>query len=148
MKDVTFRLLTFADIPAMEEILTVSSGRFEPKAFADFLAVGGDLAFGAVVRDRIIGLIYGYTLCRPDGRKPQFFAYSVDVHPDFQSKGIGSAFFQYAVDWCRENGYSEVFVSTDRGNPRACRVYEKAGGKSEHTDEVIYVIEFKEQLSE
>lgn len=37
----------------------------------------------------------------------------------------------------------ELFVITDKENPRACRVYEKAGGKSEYDNEVVYVIDYE-----
>ena len=40
----------------------------------------------------------------------------------------------------KENGFSECFVITDKGNKRACRVYEKAGGKNDFEDEIVYVI--------
>lgn len=37
----------------------------------------------------------------------------------------------------------EMFVMTDKGNPRACHVYEKIGGKNDYEDEICYVINFE-----
>jgi len=89
-------------------------------------------------------LIYGYALTRLDGKEPQFFIYSVDIHPAYQDRGYGSRFVQYVVDWARDNGFSESFVPTDKDNPRACRVYEKAGMKhSENDCDRMYVVEYK-----
>ena len=142
MNQAIYRLLTPEDIPAMKEILTETGSSYLPGQIGKFMADAGNLAFGAFLEERMAGLLYGYSLCRMDDRGPQFFVYSVDVLPEFQGRGIGKAFLRYVVEYCRENGFSEVFVPTEKGNVPACRVYEKAGGKSDYDDEVIYVIEF------
>jgi len=104
-----------------------------------FLEHPQNLAFIAMCNDEVCGLIYGYTLMSLTAA-PQLFVYSVDVFRRYQNKGIGSKFFQYVVDYSKENGYSECFVITDKGNKRACRIYEKAGGKNDFDDEIVYVI--------
>ena len=35
------------------------------------------------------------------------------------------------------------FVPTEKDNLAACRVYEKAGGKSETGNDIIYVVDFE-----
>ena len=142
MNEASYRLLTADDIPAMKEIFVGTDSKYLPGQIGKFMADPKNLAFGAFLDERMVGLLYGYSLCRMDDRGPQFFVYSVDVLPAFQGRGIGTAFFRYAVEYCRENGFCEVFVPTEKGNVPACRVYEKAGGKSDYDDEVIYVIEF------
>ena len=74
MGERTCRVLTPADIPAMEDILLDSGGRFVPDRIAHFLNSVGNLMFGAFENGRLVGLLYGYTLCRLDDRAPQFFA--------------------------------------------------------------------------
>ena len=37
------------------------------------------------------------------------------------------------------------FVITDKGNPRACHVYEKLGGKNDYEDEIVYVYDYEEK---
>ncbi len=32
-----------------------------------------------------------------------------------------------------------TLCKTDKGNPRACHVYEKLGGKNDYEDEICYV---------
>ena len=32
---------------------------------------------------------------------------------------------------------------TDKGNPRACHVYEKLGGKNDYKDEIVYVYDYE-----
>ena len=105
----------------------------------DFLEYPQNLAFIARYNDEVCGFIYGYSLMSLT-TAPQLFVYSVDVLCRFQNKGIGSKLFQYVVDYSRENGFSECFVITDKGNKRACSIYEKAGGKNDYEDEIVYVI--------
>lgn len=138
------RVLTPADIPAMEDILLDSGGRFVPDRIAHFLNSAGNLMFGAFENDRLVGLLYGYTLCRMDDRAPQFFAYSLDVHTAFRGREIGSELFLYVTEYCRQKGYGEVFVPTEKDNIPACRIYEKAGGRSETGNDIIYVIGFED----
>ena len=105
----------------------------------DFLKHPQNLAFIATCRGEVCGFIYGYSLMSLT-TAPQLFVYSVDVLSRFQNNGIGSKLFQYVVDYSKENGYSECFVITDKGNKPACRIYEKAGGKNDYDDEIVYVI--------
>jgi GNAT superfamily N-acetyltransferase len=108
-----------------------------------FLSEKQNIAIAAKLNDKIIGLIYGYSLTRFDGKAPQFFIYAVDIHKDYQNKGYGSRFVKYVVGWARDNGFCESFVLTDKDNLRACRVYEKAGMKHSEKDcERMYVAEY------
>jgi len=107
---------------------------------SEFLKHHQNLAFTAKYKDEVCGFIYGYTLMSLS-TAPQLFIYAVDVLSKFQNKGIGSKLFQYVVEYSRENGFSECFVMTNKSNKSACRVYEKAGGKSDYEDEILYVIE-------
>lgn len=140
--DITFELLQKEDISQIEEIIKGFMS-FNPDRIQLFLSENQNIALVAKLDKKIIGLIYGYSLTRMDGQMPQFFIYSVDIIPLFQDRGIGSRFVQYAVDWARENGFSESFVLTDKGNPRVCRVYEKAGMKHTKKDlDRMYSIEY------
>ena len=50
---------------------------------------------------------------------------------------------QFIKDYSISLGCSEMFVLTDKGNPRACHVYEKLGGKNDYEDEICYVYDFE-----
>ena len=103
-----------------------------------FLEYPHNLAFIATYDNTVCGLIYGYSLMSLTSN-PQLFIYSVDVLYRYQNNGIGTKLFQYVVDYSAKHGYSECFVITDKGNKRACRIYEKTGGKSDFEDEIVYV---------
>ena len=104
-----------------------------------FLEYPQNLAFIAKFNGEVCVFIYGYSLMALDAA-PQLFIYSVDVFENYQNKGIGSKLFQYVVDYSRLNSFSECFVITDKGNKMACRIYEKAVGKNDFEDEIVYVI--------
>ncbi|MEG1009680.1 MAG: GNAT family N-acetyltransferase, partial [Clostridia bacterium] len=46
-------------------------------------------------------------------------------------------------EYSKEIGCSEMFLITDKGNPRACHVYEKLGGKNDYKDEIVYVYDYE-----
>ena len=142
-KNLTFETLTEADIPSIREIIEGFMA-FNYERIKSFISEKQNIALIAKLNGTAIGLIYGYSLTRMDGKTPQFFIYSVDIHPNFQNKGYGSRFVQYAVDWARDNGFSESFVPTEKDNPRACRVYEKAGMKHSDKDcDRLYIAKYE-----
>ena len=47
------------------------------------------------------------------------------------------------MEYSKEIGCSEMFLITDKGNPRACHVYEKLGGKNDYKDEIVYVYDYE-----
>jgi GNAT superfamily N-acetyltransferase len=142
--NLTFEKLQENDIPQIKEIIEwFMECNFEQIKM--FLSEPQNIAIVAKLDGKIIGLIYGYSLTRMDGKAPQFLIYSVDIHETYQDKGYGSRFVQYAVDWARDNGFCESWVLTEKDNPRACRVYEKAGMTHSKNDcERMYVAEYEE----
>jgi len=115
---------------------------FNPEYIKDYLSTDGNYAFGWISDGRIVGLAYGYDLERLDGRH-MFYLHSIGFLPEYQNGGRGAKFFQYIVDYARKHKFSEVFVITDKSNPRACRIYEKAGAKSDRDDDIVYVADFE-----
>ena len=98
-----------------------------PNEVKVFLADNRNIALVAKLDDKVIGLLFGYSLVDFHGRTAQFYIYSVDIHTDFQDKGYGSRFMRYAVEWAKNNGFRGCFIGANEDNPRACRVYEKTG---------------------
>jgi GNAT superfamily N-acetyltransferase len=49
------------------------------------------------------------------------------VGPCFQSRGIGSALLDKAIEFCKEAGHNKVFLWTFKGLDEARRLYERAG---------------------
>ncbi|WP_258003884.1 GNAT family N-acetyltransferase [Fischerella thermalis] len=55
--------------------------------------------------------------------------YMIAVDPDYQSRGIGSALVEFALDWMKAAGMSVAMVETrgDPGHSPAHCTYEKLG---------------------
>lgn len=135
------KLLEEKDIDLMEEVLIDDNMIFNVDNLKHFINTKNTYGFIAKDNDKTIGFAYGYGLTRPDG-KVMFYLHSIGVLPKTQNKGIGSKMMKYIVDFAKENKFSEVFVITDKGNPRACHLYEKSGFQNDIEDEIVYVCEF------
>jgi len=139
---LTFEMLQSGDIPQINEIVEWWTDCNHDQ-IKKFLSEKQNIAIVAKLDDKVIGLIYGYSLTCFDCDKSQFFIYSVDIHEKYRDSGYGSKFVKYAVDWARDNGFSESYVLTDKGNPGACKVYEKAGMKHSKADDTrLYEISY------
>jgi ribosomal protein S18 acetylase RimI-like enzyme len=67
------------------------------------------------------------------------FLYSIDVFPDFQGRGVGTALIEKLKGMALARGCSEIFVLTNASNSAANRLYQKTGGIRENPDDVMYV---------
>lgn len=135
------KVLDETDIDFMEEVLTDDGMIFNKDNIKNF--INSPNAYGFILKDenQIIGFAYGHSLARPDG-KNMFYLHDVGVLEKYRNKGNGTEFMKFIVDFAKTNGFKEIFVITDRNNPRACHVYEKVGFINEIPDEVCYVCEF------
>ena len=64
---------------------------------------------------------------------------SIDVFPDFQGRGVGTALIEKLKGMALARGCSEIFVLTNASNSAANRLYQKTGGIRENPDDVMYV---------
>ena len=136
------RLLTINDISSMQEVLQDDNMVFNAESLSRF--IDSDNCFGFIAKsdNKIVGFAYTYNLLRPDG-KAMLYLHSIGMLPDYQDKGLGTKLMEHVINYAKTNNYSECFVITDKGNPRACHLYEKLGGKNEFNDEVVYVYDFE-----
>ena len=120
----------------MEEVLIDDNMVFDIDNLKGFLNDTSSFGFIAKENNKIIGFAYCYTLLRPDG-KTMFYLHSIGMLPNYQDKGYGSKLLSFIKEYSKEIGCSEMFLITDKGNPRACHVYEKLGGKNDYKDERV-----------
>ncbi|HFR3343887.1 TPA: GNAT family N-acetyltransferase, partial [Streptococcus suis] len=114
------------DLEFMEEVLIDDNMVFDIDNLKGFLNDTSSFGFIAKENNKIIGFAYCYTLLRPDG-KTMFYLHSIGMLPNYQDKGYGSKLLSFIKEYSKEIGCSEMFLITDKGNPRACHVYEKLG---------------------
>jgi ribosomal protein S18 acetylase RimI-like enzyme len=137
-----YKLLEENDLNLMQEVLYDDNMIFNLEYLNDFINNKNAFGFVAKEKNKIVGFAYGYTLLRPDG-KIMFYLHSIGMLPNYQNKGYGSQFLKFIKEYSIEIGCSEMFVITDKGNPRACHVYEKLGGKNYYDNEIVYVYDYE-----
>lgn len=133
---------SFGEPQFMEEVLIDDNMVFDIDNLKGFLNDTSSFGFIAKENNKIIGFAYCYTLLRPDG-KTMFYLHSIGMLPNYQDKGYGSKLLSFIKEYSKEIGCSEMFLITDKGNPRACHVYEKLGGKNDYKDEIVYVYDYE-----
>ena len=136
--------LELDDIGLMEDVMKDDHMIFSEEYLRNF--INDDHNHGFIVKgdESIVGFAYAYGLLRPDGKR-MLYLHSIGLLPEHQGKGLGTKLLGYIIEYARENGFSECFVITDKGNERACHVYEKLGGKNDYEDEIVYVYNFEKQ---
>ena len=137
-----YKLLEEKDIYLMEEVLKDDNMLFNVDYLKNFINTKNTYGFIAKDNNKVAGFAYGYNLERPDG-KSMFYLHSIGMLPNYQNNGYGSNLLSYIKEYSKNLGCKEMFVITDKGNPRACHVYEKLGGINDYEDEVVYVYDYE-----
>ena len=133
-----YKVLEKKDLVLMKDVLEDDNMVFDLKTLRKFYKDKNTFGFIAKEENKIIGFLYGYDIIHPNG-KHAFFIYSVGVLPKYQDKGYGTKLLDFVKNYAKQHGFFEMFVITDKGNPRACHVYEKLGGKNDYENEIVYV---------
>ena len=137
-----YKVLEEQDLELMEDVLKDDNIIFNKDFLNSFINDNNAYGFIAKENNNIVGFAYAYTLLRPDG-KTMFYLHSIGMLPTYQNNGYGTKLMQFIKDYSISLGCSKMFVLTDKGNPRACHVYEKLGGKNDYEDEICYVYDFE-----
>jgi len=87
----------------------------------------------------VAGFVRGTELRRLDGPARQMFLYEIDVAPEYQRRGVGAALIRALEQICRDEGFGEMFVFTNRSNTAAMRLYASTGAHTETDDEQMFV---------
>ena len=135
-----YKVLEEQDLELMEDVLKDDNMIFNKDFLNSF--INDNNAYGFIAKENNNIVAYAYTLLRPDG-KTMFYLHSIGMLPTYQNNGYGTKLMQFIKDYSISLGCSEMFVLTDKGNPRACHVYEKLGGKNDYEDEICYVYDFE-----
>ena len=137
-----YKLLEKEDLELMKEIIEDDDIEFDLEKINEFYNDKNVIGVIAKAENKIVGFAYGYDIIHPNG-KHAYFIYSIGMLPDYQDKGYGTKLLGFIKDYISSNGFFEMFVLTDKGNPRACHAYEKLGGKNDFEDEICYVYDFE-----
>ena len=136
------KLLEAKEIGEMQTVIEDDDMVFNKDNLTKFINTQNCYGFIAKEKKNIIGFAYGYALTRPDN-KIMFYLHSIGVLEKYQNNGTGTLMMNFIVDFAKKQGFSEIFVITDKANKRACHVYEKTGFTNDIPNEICYVNEFK-----
>lgn len=109
---------------------------FNEEKLLAFIENQNNLALMEVIEDKVVGLVWGYTLERLDD-EPMMFIYSVDVIKEYRQRGIGKKLVKSFVDYANEHGYRNSFLITDKENIPANMLYKSLKGEY-LKDKVLY----------
>ncbi|MDR3085816.1 MAG: GNAT family N-acetyltransferase [Christensenellaceae bacterium] len=97
----------------------------------------------AVREDRVVGFLVAYELDRIDREQKMMFFYEVGVLSAFRRRGIGQKLIGRLKEYCMENHFMKMFLSTNRSNAPAMGLYRKTGGiESAEEDELFFTWRF------
>ncbi|MFC4870739.1 GNAT family N-acetyltransferase [Negadavirga shengliensis] len=129
--DIEIKKLSFADLNDFIDLIRVFEDVFEMQNFnpppsahlQSLLDNSGFLVFVAKLQDKVIGGLTVYILDQYYSAKPLAYIYDLAVSVAHQRQGIGKKLISYLTEYCRENGFEEVFVQADRIDDYAIDFY-------------------------
>lgn len=130
MGKVKFERLTLQNIQTINKII-IDDEVYEKENIEKFISNNENYIFVGKDNDKVIAILYGYGLYRPDN-KNMFYIHSVDVIDEYQGKGIGTQLIEFVLSYIKdENKYYKYWVLADIDNIRANRLYQKYADKKE-----------------
>ncbi len=94
------------------------------------------LTLVAKAGSKVLGGLTVYILDQYYSKKPLAYIYDLAVLKKFQRRGIGKSLIKYLTDYCKENGFEEVFVQADRIDDYALNFYRST--KVTNEEDVIH----------
>lgn len=127
MESVTYQRLDRETAATLEgaEVFDNAVDAVQLAAFVD--DPGHELVF-AICGLIVIGFASGTVLLHPD-KSPALFVNEVDVAPDWQRQGIGTALCQRLIDVARGRGCEGIWLATERENAAARGLYRALGAR-------------------
>ena len=137
-----YKLLEEQDLELMLDFVDDENTKYNIENLKKFIENDNSYGFISKENNKIIAFATGFVLIHPNEEKVFYFD-TIDVMREFQNKGVGTRLMNYARDYAKKLGCSEMFLVTNRSNLSACKCYEKSGGISEANDDVVYVYDFE-----
>ena len=137
-----YKLLEKQDLELMLDFIDDENTKYTIEELNSFISNKNNLGFIAIENNNVIAFSYVYLLTHPDCKKVFYFD-AIDVMQDYQGKGIGTELICFVRDYVKKLGCSEMFLITNKNNFFACKCYEKSGGISEASDDVVYIYDFE-----
>jgi len=134
------------DLPRLSGLIKLYERVFEMKPFpippAEYLNAllknPGIIFFVAEAEGKIVGGLTAHVLHSVYFTSAEVYVYDLAVSEELQRKGIGTQLMTALQEYCRRQGYREVFVQADRPDQHALDFYQKTGGLPEDVIHFTY----------
>jgi ribosomal protein S18 acetylase RimI-like enzyme len=145
---VRIRLLGPGDAPVLNRVAAdVFDHPLNAQWTAEFSADQRHHLVVALDESVVVGIASAVHYVHPDKAR-QLWINEVAVAPTHQGQGLGRQLIERMTRLSRELKCTEVWVLTDRSNPRAQRLYESAGATMPPDDCLMYTIRTDENAGE
>lgn len=129
--DVNIKKLEPQDLDKFIELIRLFEDVFEMENFTmpparhleELLGRNDFYVFVAFVDNRIVGGLTAYMLEQYYALKPLAYIFDLAVARTYQRKRIGKKLIQAINEFCRKEGFEEVFVQADRIDAHAVDFY-------------------------
>jgi aminoglycoside 3-N-acetyltransferase I len=134
------------DLPRLSGLIKLYERVFEMKPFAippaeylnALLKNPGVIFFVAEDEGKIVEGLTAHVLHSVYFTSAEVYVYDLAVSEELQRKGIGTQLMKALREYCRQQGYREVFVQADRPDQHALDFYQKTGGLPEDVIHFTY----------
>ncbi len=132
-------ILTSNDIDKLDELISVFENVFKMENFRrptkihiqKLLTRDNFLAVIAKTENKIIGGLTVYLLDQYYSERPLAYLYDLAVVTEYQRKGIGKKLLEFMIEYCRNQGFEELFVQADKADGYALDFYRLTKPKRE-----------------
>jgi aminoglycoside 3-N-acetyltransferase I len=124
-----------ADVDMFTELIKIFSEVFEMKDFnppvkshlQNTLNKPGFMAFAATIDSEIVGGMTVYILDQYYSEKPLAYLFDLAILKKYQRRRIGTELIGFLKDYCRYEGFEEIFVQADVVDDYALEFYRSTG---------------------
>jgi aminoglycoside 3-N-acetyltransferase I len=115
-------------IRVFEEVFEMKNFKMpEEKYLIQLLAKEDLIVFVGVLDNKVVGGLTSYTLQQYYSVSPLVFIYDIAVKTEVQRQGVAKLLITNLSDYCKENGYEEMFVLADEADTHAIEFYRSTG---------------------
>lgn len=142
--DMETKIIQLNNFEELNELITVFEIVFEMENFErpsqshlnNLLNNRNFFAVIAKTENKIIGGLTVYILDQYYSEKPLAYIYDLAVLSEFQRKGVGRKLINFTNEYCKKNGFEEVFVQADKVDDYAIDFYRLT--KPTNEEEVVH----------
>jgi aminoglycoside 3-N-acetyltransferase I len=137
MMDVKIIKLTHTDIDPFTDLINVFKEVFEWSSvptkthLQKILTNPTFFVFVAKADSKLVGGLTVHILNSYETEKPSAYIYDLAVLAEYQRQGIGKSLIMAVNDYCRQQGFGEVFVQAETDDEQAMNFYRTTDISSE-----------------